>query len=272
MASVVLLIASLNVANMMLARGASRRKEIAIRLALGGARRSILQQLFTESLLLALIGGAAGLLVAYWSTDLLIHSLARLVPLDLTYSAGPDPRVLAATLGFCVFSTLLFGLGPAWNLSRPDVVSGLKDGEHEDISTGKRRRLFSRRNVLVMSQVCLSLVLLTAAGLFIRSAERAATLEPGFRLDNGILVEVDPGLAGYDPAHGKQILRAMQERSSTQSGSNTELTNDLTLDPSAVVTVAGSTSSNDFPVYDGCVSTVSLSSHLYYGPVTFLHG
>ncbi len=212
MASVVLLIASLNVANMMLARGAARRKEIAIRLALGGARNKILQQLFTESLLLALAGGAAGLIVAYWSTGVLVSSFARLAPLDLVYSAGPDLRVLAATLGFCLFSTLLFGLGPALNLSRPDVVSGLKGGEHEDIATGKRRRLFSRRNVLVMSQVSLSLALLTSAGLFIRSAQRAANVEPGFRLDNGVVVEVDPSLAGYDQARGRQIFHALLDR------------------------------------------------------------
>jgi len=212
MAGVVLLIASLNVANMMLARGSARRKEIAIRLALGGARKTIVQQLITESLLLALAGGAAGLAVAYWSTSALMHSLPRLVPIDLVFSAAPDLRILAATMGFCVFSTLLFGLGPAWNLSRPNVVSSLKDGENEDVSSGKRGRLFSRRNVLVMSQVSLSLVLLTSAGLFIRSAQRAANVEPGFSLDSGVLVEVDPSMAGYDEVHGRQLLRSVTER------------------------------------------------------------
>ncbi len=212
MATVVLLIASLNVANMMLARGAARRKEIAIRLALGAARKSIIAQLVTESMLLALAGGAAGLLVADWSTSALVRSMARLAPLDLIYSAAPDYRVLAATLGFCVLSTLLFGLVPAWNLSRPDVVSGLKDGEHEEVASGKRRRLFSRRNVLVMSQVSLSLVLLTSAGLFIRSAQRAANVEPGFTLDNGVVVEVDPSMAGYDEARGRQVFRALTDR------------------------------------------------------------
>jgi predicted permease len=211
MASVVLLIASLNVANMMLARGAARRKEIAIRLALGGARGTILRQLFTEGLVLAIVGGAAGMVVAYWSTSALVHSLSRLAPLDIVYAAGPDLRVLAATMGFCLFSTLLFGLAPAWNLSKPNVVSGLKDGEHDDIATGKRRRLFSRRNLLVMSQVALSLVLLTSAGLFIRSAEQAANVAPGFRMD-GVLVELDPSLANYDEAHGRQVYGALLER------------------------------------------------------------
>jgi predicted permease len=211
MAGVVLLIASLNVANMMLARGAARRKEIAIRLALGGARGTILRQLFTEGLVLALAGGAAGLFVAYWSTGALLHSMSRLAPIDFVFTAGPDLRVLAATMAFCLFSTLLFGLAPAWSLSKPNVVSGLKDGEHEDITAG-RRRLFSRRNILVMSQVSLSLVLLTSAGLFIRSAQLAADLDPGFHLDHGMLVEVDPSLAGYDQTRGRQVLTALTER------------------------------------------------------------
>src|ERR1022692_3181481 len=127
MAAVVLLIASLNVANMMLARGAARRKEIAIRLALGGGRRDIVRQLLAESLMLALMGGTAGLFIAWWSTGALVSSMARLAPLDLIFSATPDPRVLAATFGFCLLSTLLFGFMPAWNLSRPDLVTDLKD-------------------------------------------------------------------------------------------------------------------------------------------------
>ncbi len=220
MASVVLLIASLNVANMMLARGAARRKEIAIRLALGGARGQILRQLFTEGLVLALAGGAAALPLAYWSTTALVHSLARLAPIDFVYTAGPDLRVLAATMAFCLFSTLLFGLAPAWSLSKPNVSSSLKEGEHEDIATG-RRRLFSRRNVLVISQVSLSLVLLTSAGLFIRSAQRAARVEPGFHIDNGVLVEVDPSLAGYDEAHGRQVFQVLLGRLRSTPGVET---------------------------------------------------
>ena len=106
----VLLIASLNVANMMLARGAARRKEIAIRLALGGARGDIVRQLLVESLVLALAGGAAGLFIAWSGTRVLVGSMARLAPLDLVYSGTPDLRVLAATFAFCLFSTLLFGL------------------------------------------------------------------------------------------------------------------------------------------------------------------
>ena len=209
MAGVVLLIASLNVANMMLARGAARRKEIAIRLALGGGRRDIVRQLLVESLILALAGGAAGLFIAWSSTRVLVNSMARLAPLDLVYSATPDLRVLAATFSFCLFSTLLFGFRPAWNLSRPDLVTDLKDGERGG-SGGKR--LFSRGNLLVMGQICLSLTLLTAAGLFTRSALRAAGIAPGFRIANSIVIELDPSLAGYNQARGRETYRALLAR------------------------------------------------------------
>jgi len=211
LAAVVLLIASLNMANMMLVRGTARRKEIALRLALGAGRKSILLQLFSEGLLLAMLGGAAGLVIAYWSTTALMRSLAPLAPIDLVYSGGPDLRVLAATLGFCVLSTLLFGLVPAWNLSRADILSGIKAGEYQDTAGGKRR-LFSRGNLLVMGQVALSLVLLTVAGLFIRSAITSAHVDPGFRTEDGLLAEVDPSLAGYDEAHGRQMYRTLLER------------------------------------------------------------
>jgi len=209
MAAVVLLIASLNVANMMLARGAARRKEIAIRLALGGGRRDIVQQLLAESLMLALMGGVAGLFIAWWSTGVLVSSMARLAPIDLVYSATPDLRVLAATFAFCLLSTVLFGFMPAWNLSRPDLVTDLKDGESKG-SGGKR--LFSRGNVLVMGQICLSLTLLTAAGLFTRSALRAANMFTGFRVANSIVVELDPSLAGYDRIRGRDTYRALLAR------------------------------------------------------------
>ncbi len=212
MAGLVLLIASLNVANMMLARGAARKKEIAIRLALGAGRRSILQQLFSEGLILALIGGAASLAVAYWSTSLLIQSFSRLAPIEIVFRTGPDLRVLGATMAFCILSTMLFSLAPAWSLSKPDLVSDLKEADNSLTMSGKVRRLFSRRNILVMTQIALSLALLVAAGLFVRSAQRVAGVDPGFRLDSGVLAEVDPSLAGYDQARGRATFAALLDR------------------------------------------------------------
>ncbi len=209
MATIVLLIASLNVANMMLVRGTARAKEIAIRQALGAGRRSILQQLFTEGLVLAMIGGAAGLLLSYLGTDVLMSSLARLAPVELLYSGAPDSRVLIATIGFCVFSALLFSMGPARIFAHTNIVSALKSGESQESGIG---HMFSRRNLLVMGQIALSMILLTAAGLFIRSALASANVEPGFRMDNGILIEIDPSLAGYDEAQGRALFRSVTDR------------------------------------------------------------
>jgi predicted permease len=211
MSGVVLLIASLNVANMVLARGAARRKEIAVRLAIGGSRGRIVRQLFTEGMILAAMGGAAGLLLASWSTRLLIGSMAQIAPLDLVYSAAPDVRVLAATMAFCLASTVLFSLAPAWKLSRADVVSDLKKGSGADAAGGPRR-LFSRRNLLVMGQLSLSLMMLSAAGLFVQSAIHATNVLPGFALERGVVAELDTGLAGYDEAHGRQTYAAVLER------------------------------------------------------------
>jgi len=211
-AGVVLLIASLNVANMMLARGTTRGKEVAIRLAMGGSRADIVRQLLVEGFLLALAGGVAGLAVTYWSTGALVRSMARLAPIDLVYSAGPDTRVLFATIGFCVLSTILFGLGPAWNLSGSNLFAGLKIGDRADLQANRRRGIFARRNLLVMGQISLSLMLLSAAGLFIRSSVQAARVEPGFRVSGEMLAEVDTSLAGYDETRGRETYRAVVDR------------------------------------------------------------
>ena len=211
LAGVVLLIASLNLANMMMAKGTARRKEIAIRLAIGGSRRRIVRQLVTEGMLLAMLGGVAGLLVATWSTRLLIQSMSRLVPMDIVYDAAPDVRVLGCTLFFCVLSTVVFGLFPAWKLSKPDVWVDLKENTGEDAAGGKRR-LFSRGNMLVMAQLSLSLAMLTAAGLFVHSAVRAANIQPGFSLENEVLAEVDASLIDYDEARGSQLYATLKDR------------------------------------------------------------
>ena len=195
MSGVVLLIACLNLANMLLARGASRRKEIAIRTALGGARSRIVRQLLTEGLVLSLLGGGVGLLLAYAGTNLLVSSMAPRMPfMTIQFPSSPDWRVLAATLCFCLFSTLLFGFGPAWKLARADVNHELK--EQGGVSgAGARRRLIAPRDLVIITQIALSLALLTAAGLFTRAALKAAKADPGFGMESGLLAEA-PGKAG----------------------------------------------------------------------------
>ena len=211
MAAIVLLVASLNLANMMLARGTARRKEIAMRLALGGGRGRIVRQLLTEGLTLSVIGGAAGLLLGYWGINLLVATLLPLSPVPISFDGRPDIRVLAATLAFCVFSTLVFGLGPAWKLARTDIVPELKGQGGEGGRKGLAR-WFSARNVLVAAQIALSLGLLTAAGLFARGALKAGEADPGYRLDRQLLASLDTSLAGYDEAQGRHVYRRLMER------------------------------------------------------------
>lgn len=211
MSGIVLLIACLNLANMLMARATGRRKEFAIRLALGGGRGRILRQVLTEGLILSFLGGSAGLALAYWGTSLLVSSMSALVPFDIVFHEGPDPRVLGALMGFCVLATLVSGLGPALKSSRPDVVGDLKVNAGED-TDGGQRRWYARRNLLVIAQISLSLALLTAAGLFIRSALHAASADPGFSVDNGVILEVDPSLAGYGETKSRETYRALLER------------------------------------------------------------
>jgi len=219
LSGVVLLIACLNLANMLLARGAARRKEIAIRVALGAGRGQILRQLLTEGLILSVIGGLMGLVVAGWVTDLLISSfIPRLPFLNIVFRASPDARVLAATFGFCVLATLFFGFGPAWRLTRPATVNDLKDHTGGDQTSRLGANLLAPRNLLVIAQIALSLALLTAAGLYIRGAKKAAGTTPGFRYEQGLIVELDPSMAGYDEIRGRQLYREIQERLATIPG------------------------------------------------------
>jgi len=211
MAAIVLLVASLNLANMMLARGTARRKEVAVRLALGGTRGHIVRQLLTEGALLALAGGVAGLVLGYWAINLLVSSLTPLSPVPIAVDMRPDVRVLAATFAFCGLSTILFGLGPAWRLARTDVVSQVKEQAGEDRRSGRFRR-FGARNLLVAAQIALSLGLLTAAGLFMRGAIKAGEADPGYRLDGQVLVSVDTGLAAYDEPRSRALYRRLMER------------------------------------------------------------
>ena len=216
MAVVVLLVACLNLANMLLARGTARRKEIAIRLALGGSRFRIVRQLLTEGFVLALLGGACGLLLGLWSSDLLVASLGKMLPLDIVWLAGPNLSILAATFGFCVVGTLVFALGPALKLSRSAVVADLKEQAGEDVV--RRRWKFLPRNPLVVAQIAFSLALLTAAALFIRGAGKAASVDTGLVTGASFIVETDASLAGYEPKRAQDLYRSLEERLASLPG------------------------------------------------------
>jgi predicted permease len=224
MSGLVLLVASFNLANMLLARGNARQKEFAIRLALGGTRFRLIRQLVAESLVLALAGGVVATFVAWWATRLLTTSLGGRLPLSISFQTEPDVRILAMTVGLCLLSALLFGLGPAWRHARTDAVPELKDQAGE--IAGRRRSRFATRNLLVMGQLALSLVTLTAAGMFVRAAVESAVADPGFTFERGLMANVDPSLAGRDATQTRQFyeralarLRAMPGIEAASAGS-----------------------------------------------------
>jgi predicted permease len=210
LAAIVLFIACLNLANLLLARGLARRKEIAIRLALGGGRGRIVRQLLTEGLVLSLAGGAGGFLIGLLSSDLVATSLGAHMPVALFLRGGADPAVFAATLGFCALATLLFALGPALKVTRPDLITDLKEQAGED--SAPRRRRWLPGNPLVVGQIALSLALIATAGLFIRGALKAGSVPTGFDADSTILIEADASLGGYDQASSVQLYRAACDR------------------------------------------------------------
>ena len=204
----VLLIACLNIANMLLARASVRRKEIAIRLALGGGRARIVRQLLTESLMLAAIGAAAGLAVGSWTARFFIASVVPLLPTPLQLEWRPDLNVIVATTAFAVLSALAFGLAPALKISRPDLVDDLKD--LGNVRPAGRR--FGTRAWLVVGQIALSLMLMTAGGMFARGALKAGASDPGYRYEGLLLASIDSSLAGYDEAGGRMRLRDALDR------------------------------------------------------------
>jgi predicted permease len=210
MAAMVLLVACLNLANMLLARGTARRKEVAIRLALGASRARIVRQLLTEGVVLALLGGLGGLLLGLWSSDLLVASLDGLLPIDIVWLSGPNPLILGATLVFCILGTLGFALGPALKLSRAAVIEDLKQQAGEDAQ--RPRWKFLPRNPLVVVQIAFSLALVTAAVLFIRGAGKAASAESGLHGDNTFLVEVDASLGGFEQTRAQELYRTLGEK------------------------------------------------------------
>ncbi len=217
MSCAVLLIASLNLANMLLTRGAARTKEVAVRIALGAPRSRILRQLLTEGLLLSVLGAVTGLLVAVCAINWLSGSLGVVAPMPMTFNVRPDWRVLSATLGISLMATLWFALLPSWKLTRLDVNSDLKGNTGGAIGT-RRGGLFALRNLLVMGQVAMSLALLVAAGLFGRGAIKAMNVDTGFRGDRGFYLQLDGGLVGYDAQKMRQSLSELLERIRTLPG------------------------------------------------------
>ncbi len=202
---ILLLISCSNVANLLLSRADSRRRDIAVRLALGAGRGRLVRQLLTEGLLLSFLASALGLLVAPWAGNLI---LAFRQPLYALHNADttPDARVLAFTLLVATLTGVLFSLAPALQSSKSDLVVTLNDNTP---GAGRRSRL---RNVLVSSQVALSLVLLIVAGVTVRRMQKIVNQNPGFTTSHILMMSVSPGIQGYPETQGERLYAELLAR------------------------------------------------------------
>ncbi|MGH7563576.1 MAG: ABC transporter permease [Gemmatimonadota bacterium] len=206
----VLLIACANLANLLLARASGRAREIAVRMSLGAGRRRLARQLVTESLVLALLGGAAGVLLAAWLGDVIIASglAANFAAPEAVPGTEIDLRVLGFALVLSLAAGLVFGLAPAVRASHSDLVAALKQGDPGSERPGG----IGLRDALVVGQVALALLLLVVTGLFVQSLRRTLALDPGFAVERALVAAVDLGSADYEPAEGVTFFEELQAR------------------------------------------------------------
>jgi predicted permease len=206
----VLVTASANVANLLLVRGASRAREIGVRLALGSGRGRLIRQLLTESAMLAVGGGVAGLVIAVWVMDVLA-SFKPPLPIPIAIDLRLDRTVLLFTTGVSLLAGLMCGLAPALHASRTDIVPVLKDD-----ASGGRTRGSRLRGAFVVAQVACSMLLLVGAALFVRSLQHARAIDVGFDPTNMVLASMSPGMQGYDDVRARALYeRALQELEAT---------------------------------------------------------
>ena len=219
-----LAIAGANVANLLFAQAVSRQREMAVRLALGATRSRLRRQVLMESTLLGLAGGLLGAFFSFWSTQSLsAFHLPAPVPLDV--HVGIDWRTLLYTVVVSILCGVLLGIAPAWAAARPALSNALKG---EDALTRRGRR-FSLRNILVVAQVAMSLVLLLVTSLFLRSLRSAASIDIGFRPQGLLLLSVDPRLNGYTPRQISQFLADLRRRVAALPGVDAAISTDVAL-------------------------------------------
>ncbi len=215
---IVLLIACANVAGLLLSRGAARQKEIAVRLALGAGRKRIVRQLLTESVLLAVAGGALGILFAIWGTHAIVSMMAGGSSLLIGFSPGIDGRVLGFTLLVSVLTGIIFGLAPAVRGTRVDLTPALKESSGGSPGRGRAARWVSLGDSLVIAQVALAIVVLVGAGLLVRTLQNLKSIDPGFDTRNLLTFGVDPVLIGYKTQQIDAFYRDLRQRIATLPG------------------------------------------------------
>jgi len=216
----VLLVACANVANLLLARATSRQKEMAIRAALGAGRLRILRQTLVESTLLALLGGGLGLLFAHWPVQML-STVRPATDLPIRFDFVIDYRMFAFTLGLAVIAGVFSGLVPGLRIARTNLAAALKEGGRTSSQHGSRHRF---RDLLVASQVAVSLVLLVCAGLFFRSTQNAARQDMGFDMKDRLIVAMDTEMRLYDEARSRVFYRQLLDRVRAMPGVNAATT------------------------------------------------
>ena len=209
---IILLITCANVAGLMLARATARQKEVAVRLALGAGRARIVRQLLTESVMLSVLGGALGILFAYWGAHAIISFVSSNQTRPLGFATGIDMRVLGFTVAVSLVTGIIFGLAPAFRSARIDLTPILKDGEGSSASGGRAGKWFSVGNALVVTQVALAIVVLVGAGLLVRTLENLRSVDVGFDAHNIVVFAIDPTLAGYKGAQVDSFYRDLRGR------------------------------------------------------------
>ncbi len=216
---IILLIACANVAGLMLARAAARQKEMAVRLALGAGRARIVRQLFTESIMLSVLGGALGILFAYWGAHAIISFVSSNQPRPLGFATGVDLRMLGFTVAVSLLTGILFGIAPTFRSARVDLTPALKEGEGSAASSGHpSRKWLSIGNALVVAQVALAIVVLVGAGLLVRTLANLRSIDVGFDSHNILIFGIDPTLIGYKGPQIDSFYRDLQGRLSETPG------------------------------------------------------
>jgi predicted permease len=210
---IVLLIACANIANLLLARAANRTMEMAVRLSLGATRRQLVTQLLTESVLLAMLGGAVSILVAYWTLKGIVQMLPPEASTTMNFSVSP--MAVAFTAALSLLTGIIFGLIPAIQSTRPDLVTDLRNNSGK-LSGGRGASRF--RTSLVTAQMALSMALLISAGLFIKSLRNVSRVDLGIKIDNMVTFNISPSLSGYDTTRAKALYARYEQELSSMPG------------------------------------------------------